>query len=134
MLDTISATYPNRYFMVTGDASGHNRTGSVRGKTSYWRVIFDYFKLKDHQTMVRKQNLGLIDSRVLCNAVNQTCEILFDKEGCQPLINDCKFAKVDERGELIKDRKKQKNDFLDGFRYLVDANFFDFLTKPKKYK
>ncbi len=133
MLDRIKAEYPNKLFMATGDASGHNRIGAVRGKTSYWKIIVDYFGLRDHQTMVRKQNLGLIDSRVLCNAVNQANEIVFDKAGCQPLINDLKFAKVDDRGELIKDRKKQKNDFLDGFRYLTDANFHDFLSKPKKY-
>ncbi len=133
MLDRINALYPNKLFMVTGDASGHNRVGAVRGKTSYWKIITEYFKLRDYQILVRKQNLGLIDSRALCNAVNKSVEIYFDKEGCKPLINDCKFAKVDERGELIKDRKKQKNDFLDGFRYLTDANFHDFLDKPKKY-
>lgn len=133
MLDRIQSDYPNQMFIVTGDASGHNRIGAVRGKTSYWLAIKGELGLKDHQIMVRKQNIGLIDSKVLCNAVNQSVEIVFDKDGCAPLINDCKFAKVDERGELIKDRKKQKNDFLDGWRYLVDANYYDYLKKPKKY-
>lgn len=134
MLDRIQADFPNLMFIATGDASGHNRIGAVRGKTSYWLAIKNELGLKDHQLMVRKQNIGLIDSKVLCNAVNQSVEIVFDKEGCAPLINDCKFAKVDERGELIKDRKKQKNDFLDGLRYLIDANYADYLKKPKKYK
>jgi hypothetical protein len=133
MLDRIQADYPNVIFIATGDASGHNRIGAVRGKTSYWLAIKGELGLKDHQLMVRKQNIGLIDSKVLCNAVNQSVEIVFDKEGCAPLVNDCKFAKVDERGELIKDRKKQKNDFLDGLRYLIDANYADYLRKPKKY-
>lgn len=133
MMDRVKADYPNLMFIVTGDASGHNRVGAVRGKTSYWLAIKNELGLKDHQIMVRKQNIGLIDSKVLCNAVNQSVEIVFDKVGCAPLINDCKFAKVDERGELIKDRKKQKNDFLDGLRYLIDANYSDYLKKPKKY-
>lgn len=135
MCDRIKAELPNRYLLVTGDASGHNRTGAVRGKSSYWQVIKNELGLKDVQMKVRSQNLGLIESRVLCNAVNQSkqVEVEFDPEGCKPLINECKFAQVDDHGILIKDRKKQKNDFLDGFRYLVDANYYDFLGKPNKY-
>jgi hypothetical protein len=134
MCDRIRSDYPNRHYIVTGDASGHNRTGIVRGKSSYWKVIREELALKDHQIQVRSINLGLIESRVLCNAVNQSVDVFFDEDGCKQLINDCKYAKVDERGVLEKDRNKQKNDFLDGFRYLLDANWADFLNRPKKYK
>lgn len=134
MCDRLKADYAGHTLMVTGDASGHNRTGIVRGKSSYWRVIKEELKLKDHQIHVRGINLGLIESRVLCNAVNQSCEILLDEDNCAQLINDCKFARVDEKGILEKDRKKQKNDFLDGLRYLIDVNYADYLEKPKKYK
>lgn len=134
MCDRIKADFPNRTLIVTGDASGHNRSGLARGKTSYWKIIREELKLKDTQMKVRSQNLGLIESRVLCNAVNQSVDIFMDEDGCKPLINDCKYAKVDEKGILEKDRKKQKNDFLDGFRYLIDANFPDYLDRPKKYK
>jgi len=134
MCDRLKADYPGYQILVTGDASGHNRTGMVRGKTSYWKVIREQLGLKDYQMKVRSKNLGHIESRVLCNAVNQTVEIYFDEDNCQPLISDCKFGKVDDHGELIKDRKKQKMDFLDGFRYLLDANFDDFLNKPNKYR
>jgi phage terminase large subunit len=134
MCDRIRSDYPNRHYIVTGDASGHNRTGIVRGKSSYWKVIREELALKDHQIQVRSINLGLIESRVLCNAVNQSVDVFFDEDGCKQLINDCKYAKVDERGVLEKDRNKQKNDFLDGLRYLLDANWADFLNRPKKYK
>lgn len=134
MTDRIRADYGGYYWMVTGDASGHNRSALVRGKDSYWKIIKRELALKDVQMRVRRQNIGLIESRVLCNAVNQTVDLTFDKEGCEPLINDCKFAKVDDQGVLIKDRNKQKNDFLDGFRYLIDANFYDYLNNPKKYR
>lgn len=133
MTDRIKADYNQFMWIVTGDASGHNRTGAVRGKTSYWKIIIKELGLKSSQVMVRHQNLPLIESRVLCNAVNQTCEIEID-ESCTQLINDCKFGKCKENGELIKDRNKQKLDFLDGFRYLIDANFNDYLEKPHKYK
>lgn len=134
MTDRIKADYAGHYWIVTGDASGHNRTGTVRGKTSYWKIIRQELRLKDLQLKVRRQNIALLESRVLCNAVNQTVDISFDRDGCAPLINDCKFGKVKDNGELIKDRNKQKLDFLDGFRYLLDANFHDYLNNPKKYR
>jgi hypothetical protein len=134
MCDRLRSDYAGRMLMVTGDASGHNRTGAVRGKTSYWKVIKDELSLKDTQMKIRNINLSLIESKVLCNVANQTVDIFFDEEGCKPLISDCKYAKVDEKGILEKDRKKQKNDFLDGWRYLVDVNFPDILDKPKKYR
>jgi hypothetical protein len=134
MCDRLKADFPGYFWQVTGDSSGHNRTGMARGKTSYWKIIREELQLKDSQIHVRSQNLGLIESRVLCNAVNQTCELWLDADGCEPLINDCKFAKVDDKGILIKDRDKQKNDFLDGYRYLIDINYSDFLNNFKKYK
>jgi len=134
MTDRIRAEFSQYHLVVTGDASGHNRTGAVRGKTSYWQVIKHELALKDLNMKVRTQNIGLIESRVLCNAVNQAVTIILDPEGCKPLINECKFGQVDDHGVLVKDRKKQKNDFLDGFRYLIDANFYDFLGKQNKYK
>lgn len=132
--DRIQADYPGKHLVVTGDASGNNRTGVVRGKKSYWQVIKEELKLRDVDMKVRSINLGLIESRVLCNAVNQSCDIFFDEDNCKQLINDCKYGKVDDKGVLIKDRKKQKMDFLDNLRYLVDANFPDYLNKPKRYK
>lgn len=134
MTDRIKADYPGMHWIVTGDASGHNRTGVARGKDSYWKTIKRELNLKDPQIKVRQQNIGLIESRVLCNAVNQTVEVVLHKTKCAPLINDLKFAKVDDGGILIKDRKKQKNDFLDNFRYLIDANYYDYLDNPKKYR
>lgn len=134
MCDRIRSDYPDKHLIVTGDASGHNKTGVVRGKTSYWRVIKEQLQLRDVDMKIRSVNLGLIESRVLCNAVNQSMDIFFDEEGCKQLINDCKYAKVDDKSVLIKDRSKQKNDFLDNFRYLIDANWPDFLVRPKKYR
>lgn len=134
MCDRIRSDYSDKHLIVTGDASGHNKTGVVRGKTSYWRVIKEQLQLRDVDMKVRSVNLGLIESRVLCNAVNQSMDVFFDEDGCKQLINDCKYAKVDDKSVLIKDRNKQKNDFLDGFRYLIDANWPDFLVRPKKYR
>jgi phage terminase large subunit len=132
MCDRINTEFHGYYLIATGDASGANETGVVRGKSSYWKVIKSELGLTDAQLHIRSKNLGLIESRVLCNVVNQTMGIFFDEEGCAPLITECKYAKVDDRGVLIKDRNKQKNDFLDGHRYLLDANWPDILNKPQR--
>jgi phage terminase large subunit len=127
--DHIKAKYPNHFFIVTGDASGKNRTGTARGKTSYWRIIKQELKLKDPQIRLRSMNLGLIESRVLCNSALQHKSINIDPTQTE-LINDCAYATVDDKGILVKDRKKNANDFLDGFRYAIDIEFPGLIKKP----
>ena len=131
--DHIKAKYPNNFFIVTGDASGNNRTGTTRGKTSYWYIIREELRLKDAQIRLRKMNLGLIESRVLCNSALQHKNILIDPSQIE-LINDCKYATVDSKGILVKDRNKNANDFLDGFRYILDVEFPELIRSPKNLR
>ena len=131
--DHIKAKYPNHFFIVTGDASGKNRTGTARGKTSYWRIIKQELQLKDAQIRLRSMNLGLIESRVLCCSALQHKNINIDPSQTE-LINDCKYATVDEKGILVKDRNKNANDFLDGFRYALDVEFKQLIRSPKNLK
>lgn len=129
--DYIRAKYPNHFFVVTGDASGSGRTGAVRGKTSYWYIIKAELRLKDAQIRKRSKNLGLIESRVLCNSALQHKNIIIDPKN-EELIKDCTHAGVNEEGILIKDRIDNKNDFLDGFRYALDIEWPELIrnTKP----
>jgi len=76
--------------------------------------------------------LDLIDSRIICNAALKHCDIKIDPK-CSELITDCNYANVDEHGILVKDREYNKNDFLDTFRYLLDAEFPDIISRSKKY-
>jgi len=131
MCEQIDAAFPQRRFIVTGDASGRARSSLVKGSMNHWQYIKRYFGLNDMQIKVRSKNLSLIDSRLLCNSVIQNSTIEIDP-GCSDLIDQLKFAKVDEYGVLVKDRQDNKNDFLDGFRYLLDANFPQFLAKTHK--
>jgi phage terminase large subunit len=131
--DHIKAKYPSHFFIVTGDASGKNRTGTSRGKTSYWRIIKRELNLKDAQIQLRSMNLGLIESRVLCNSALQHKNINIDPSQTE-LINDCKYATVDDKGILVKDRNKNANDFLDGFRYALDVEFKELIRNPKNVR
>lgn len=129
--DHIKAKFPDSFLIVTGDASGKNRTGVARGKTSYWKIIKQELGLRDAQIRLRAKNLGLIESRVLCNSVLQHKTVKIDPT-LKELINECKYAKVDEQGILIKDRKDHQNDFLDTFRYALDVEYPQILKHRKK--
>ena len=129
--DQLKARYPNVFFQVTGDVSGGNRVGAVRGKTSYWLAIKSELHLTSAQIRLRSQNIGLIESRVLCNSVLIHKNIYISPK-LTNLINDCKYAKVDDTGMLVKDRNKNKNDSLDTFRYIMDCEFPNIIKHTKK--
>lgn len=131
--DHIKAKYKDSFLVVCGDASGKNRTGTTRGKTSYWYIIKVELGLKDAQIRLRGKNLGLIESRVLCNSALQHKTITVTP-GLKELVNDCKYAKVDDTGVLLKDRKDNKNDDLDGFRYALDIEFPELIRNPKNVR
>ena len=131
--DYILAKYPPSiyFYQVTGDATGNNQTGVVRGKTSYYRKIKTNLELSDGQFRLRRKNIGLIESKILCNAALQNYDVCLDPSLVNT-INDAKYAKVDDRGILVKDRDKNKNDHLDGLRYALDCEFQELTRKPKK--
>ena len=120
--DVIRANYPDAFYVVTGDRTGYNRSGMVRGKTSYWQIIQKELKLSAPQIKLRSKNLDLVQSRVLCNSALKFKNITIDPS-LEELIEDSQYAQVDQKGELIKDRVKNKNDFLDTLRYALDAEF-----------
>jgi len=128
--DRIKAEYPGAFYIATGDRTGYNRTGTVRGKTSYWKIIKTELRLSDAQLKLRNKNLDLVESRILCNSALKHKMIIIDPSLTE-LITDCQYAKVDERGELIKDREKNKNDFLDCFRYACDSKWPELTRRPK---
>ena len=118
--DYIKSKYPNYTWTVTGDATGKNRNVTTRGKKTAWGIIKSELNLRDHQIKLRTVNLDHINSRILCNAVLEHKNVKVDPK-CTELINDCRYGKIDEKQKL--DKKDMGLHFLDGFRYLLDANF-----------
>ncbi len=134
LCERIQAKYPqflgNIY--VTGDASGNNRSPLVRGGLNHYIIIKKTLGIRDHQFKVRSQNISHINSRVLCNSVLQNANFTITSN-CKEVISDCVYASVDEEGELVKTAKDGRH-FFDCVRYLIDATYPDFVTKPNKYK
>lgn len=127
MCDYIKAQYPDHTYIVTGDVSGKNRTGMVRGKTSYWQEIRKSLKLRDFQIRLRSKNLDHYSSRIICNSVLQNKMITINPS-CKHLTHDLKYAVVDSKG-ILKDRGKNKQDLGDTFRYAADCEHPEILKR-----
>jgi hypothetical protein len=133
LCEMIVAKYPQwaTNIIVTGDASGANRSPLVRGGVNHYILIKKHLRVKDFQFRVRRQNLSHINSRILCNSVIQNADFSITAN-CLETISDCANASVDEHGELIKTQEQGRH-FFDNVRYSIDAVFPDFITHPNKY-
>jgi len=134
LCEMIVAKYPawlGRIF-ITGDASGKNRSPLVRGGLNHYTIIKKALLAKDFHMKVRGANASHINSRMLCNSVIQNADFSIT-ENCKETILDCAYAAVDENGQIIK-TKDQGRHFFDNVRYMIDANFYDFIETPKKYQ
>jgi hypothetical protein len=120
MCDHIRVKYPH-HWIATGDATGKNRSGTTKGNLSYWQIIKKELNLSDQQIKLRSRNLDHTSSQVICNSVLEHKDVVIHNKN-KDLIDDCIFAATDENGKLIKTPDRGLH-FLDGFRYLLDANF-----------
>jgi hypothetical protein len=134
LCDMIKAKYPQYIgrILVTGDASGRNRSPLVKGGLNHYLIIKRELLVKDSQFMVRKQNLSHINSRMLCNSVLQNATFVITPN-CKETQIDMLYGSVDENGTLLKTSERGLH-FLDNVRYMIDATFPDFITKPHKYQ
>ncbi len=134
LCEMIQSKYPiflgNIY--ITGDASGNNRSPLVRGPLNHYIIIKKALEIKDYQILVRKQNISHINSRILCNSVLQNANFSITSN-CKEVLSDCANASVDDEGELIKTTQEGRH-FFDCIRYLIDATYPDFISKPQMYK
>lgn len=114
--------------LVTGDHSGHSGStaaGLLQGgqyNTDY-EVIKDKLWLREEDLVdTRTANRKFEYSRRLCNRVFHHVPV-FVNESCASLIYDLRTGRVDNRGKLLKDRDKHKQDAGDAFRYQIHAWF-----------
>ena len=113
--------------MVTGDASGRNRQGTVN--RSYWSIIKQELRLADKQMVIRSKNMDHRSSQIICNSALEHKNIKIDLR-CQELINDIKYTSTDEHGKIVKTTQEGRH-FSDGFRYLIDSQWPNILKLRK---
>jgi hypothetical protein len=120
LCDRITATYPSAHFLITGDASGQNRSALTAGNINYYNVIQQKLNLNDGQLNVPTFNPSIADNRVLCNSILQNFPIYIDPS-CTYLIEDLKYVEVKEDGDINKDKDKHRSHLLDAFRYTLNT-------------
>lgn len=118
MINRIKTDYGEYFIIITGDASGKNRSGLTKGKRSYVTTIKKKLKLKSTRSKFPSANPSYGDARLVLNAVLKKLKVEIAST-CMFLIDDLKTIKVDSHGLInkIKEEKKGKNHLLDTFKY-----------------
>ena len=127
LCDQITAAYPTALYLVTGDATGHNRSALAQGNINYYSVIQQKLSLSDGQMMQPTVNPAVKDSRVLVNSILQNYPLFIDPS-CVHLIEDLKYVEVKEdTNDIDKTKDKHRSHLLDTFRYLLNTFHKDFI-------
>lgn len=109
---------------ITGDTSGTNKGASAGDVTDY-SIIQKEFAIMDSQIVnVNGRNKAHVYSRRLCDYFFWKVPFIMDAR-CEPLRSDLIKAMATKDGlHLYKNRESGYGmDFLDNFRYFVDAKF-----------
>ena len=124
LCDYITAKYGRSMFIITGDATGRNRSALVSDNSNYYTVIRSKLELSLNQIKVPSVNPSVEENRVLVNSALHSMDIKLDPINCAGLIFDLEYASVLPDGSLDKssrtDATKQL-DALDCFRYYLNT-------------
>ena len=126
LCDRIVAAYPTALYLVTGDASGSNRSAITQGNINYYTVIRQKLNLSHGQLKVPTVNPAISDSRVLFNSILQKFNYVVDKS-CTFTIQDFKYVEVDESGDIDKKKDKHRSHLLDAERYRINTFYKHFI-------
>lgn len=129
LCDRILAQFPRCIYIVTGDATGHNRSALAQGNINYYTVISQKLNLVRNQLKTANVNPSVGDSRVLLNSILQNGNLKINKTNCPYLITDLQSVEVNEKGEIDKSKDKYKSHLLDCLRYYLGTFYPNFLTK-----
>jgi len=130
LCDVIKIKYPNAYFIVTGDASGKNKSTLNPDNLNNFDVIKNSLNLSKGQMQYIASNPKLEDNQILVNAILEHHNIDIDPDKSQRLINDCKFVEITPDKKIKKgDRNKEEEqaDALDCIRYYLNRYYYNFV-------
>lgn len=119
LCDRIKAMFPNALFVVTGDATGHNRSALAKGNINYYLAIRQRLNLSQGQMKQPSINPAVSDSRVILNSILQNGNLLINPETCPYLIQDLQSVEVDDKGDIDKGKDKYKTHLMDCLRYYL---------------
>jgi hypothetical protein len=116
LCNRILADYPDKMLLVTGDASGQNKT-ALKRDLNYYKIIKQILKLGMGQFKLPGANPPIKNTRVLCNSLlGRHTDYLFS-DRVPYLITDIEEVEVDEHGGIDKTKDKHQSHLLDCWRY-----------------
>ncbi len=119
LCEAIHVAFGKANFLVTGDASGSNRSAMTKGALNFYQIIREQLDLPRSSFMVPSVNPSIKNSRVLLNSILQKHpDCLIDAE-CPWLISDLVSVQADEHGDIDKSKDKHSTHLLDCFRYFL---------------
>jgi len=126
----IKAQFPYNPLRITGDANGRSRLKGVAGNKSIYFLICKYLSVHESMLDVPMSNMPHTASRALCNTILYNHKnIRLSHVNSPKTISDLYTARASEEkeDELVKDRKINKLDYFDTFRYIFSTYFGYFL-------
>ena len=127
LCEAIRSEFGDQFFIVTGDASGQNRSAMTKGVVNYYTIIRDELDLPKSAFKVPSFNPSIKNSRVLLNSILQKHADLQIDSSCQYLINDLQQVEADENGDIDKSKDSKLTHLLDCFRYFLWTFHHDFI-------
>jgi hypothetical protein len=112
----ILADYSDKMLLITGDASGQNRT-ALKRDLNYYKIIKQVLRLGMGQFKLPAANPPIKNTRVLCNSLlGRHTDYLFS-DRVPYLVMDIEECEVDETGNIDKGKDKHQSHLLDCWRY-----------------
>lgn len=128
LCDAIRTEFGDRFFLVTGDASGSARNAMTKGALNYYTIIREELDLSKSQFRVPSVNPSIRNSRVLCNSILSNHEDFKIDSSCLFLIEDLETVEATETGDINKTKDARKSHLLDCFRYYLWTFHNDFVN------
>jgi hypothetical protein len=123
----ILSSYHDRMLLVTGDASGQNRT-ALKRDLNYYKVIKQQLGLGMGQFKLPAGNPPIKSTRVLSNALLAKHKDYHFSDRVPYLINDIEECEVDDEGGIDKSKDKHQTHLLDCWRYFNYTFLYKFIN------
>lgn len=131
LCEAIKIEFGERFFIVTGDASGANRSAMTKGALNYYTIIRDELEIPKSAFKVPTVNPSIKNSRVLLNSMLQKHNDLVIDSSCQFLIHDLQAVETTPDGDIDKGKDAKLTHLLDCFRYYIWTFHNDFIKTFK---
>lgn len=131
LLEQIKIDYPGGYFVVTGDASGRNRSAITKGNKTYVIIIKEELNLALTQIKFPDDNPSIANTRMVVNSLFSKHKSFKISSRCRYLIDDLQTIRTDVYGGIDEKQKKAeklKTHLLDNLRYFTWNYFKTFIS------